>query len=185
MTLTLEGQAIAFLGAIVVGLALGLVYDLIRPFRLHAPQWKEWLLDFSFWIIVTLTVFFCAPLLENGQIRIYMLIAYCLGALVYFKLLSKPIRRLCLFISRLWQRVCSILLWPFRKLCSILSAPLSLFRSWLLNSLKKIFSFVARWFRIRKVPKKARSAAQEPSRPKEGQQHEGQPVYHQKGWSAD
>lgn len=177
----LEGPVFALLEAFLVGLALGLLYDLIRPFRIHAPFWGEFLLDLLYWFIVTLTVFIFAPLLSDGHIRLVMLINHFLGAIVYFKLVSRPIRFFTMFLANLCSRLISLILWPFRTITRILGAALLKIFSHFKKMMKKIFSFPSRWFTIIKIPKKATSTAGQPSENEEGQQH----AQNKKGWYSD
>ena len=101
MTISPEAQAAALGGALVLGFALGLFYDLLRPFRVkRCPLWKELLLDIFFWLVATLAVLCYAPLVENGVIRLYLLLGHLLGFFFYFKLLSPPVRALTAFLQR-------------------------------------------------------------------------------------
>lgn len=180
MTVTPEGQAIALIGAFFVGLALGLLYDLIRPFRLRAPFWGELFLDFVYWLIVTLVVFICAPLLSDGYVRFVMIATHFFGAFCYFKLLSSPIRWLTTLVDRILGRILSLLLWPFRTLKGLVEIPVRKFGDHLKKTAKKIFSFPVRWFTIRKIPKEATHAERQPSGNEVGQRDQNQ-----KGWSSD
>ena len=181
MSISPEGQALSLVGALVVGLAFGLLYDLIRPFRLRAPSWGEFFLDLFYWFIVIIVVFLCAPILSNGHVRIFMMAAHFLGAVIYFKLLSRPIRWFTTLVDHLFSRLIALLTWPFRRLKQILAAPLLKIFFYLKKSIKKIFSFLPRWFTIDEIPKKAASAARQVPEHKEGQQRD----QNQKGWSSD
>lgn len=182
MTIAIEAQALALAASLGIGAMLGLLYDLLRPFRLGASTCREWALDFLFWIVVTLTVFIFAPVLEDGQIRIYMLLGYFLGAVLYFCFVSKPVRTLCAVVARLWQRVVGLLLRPIRWIWSILKAPLATFFAQIRKKAKKLFSFVLQWFRIVKIRKQAASAARALSTRREESPYESQTVRNQKGW---
>jgi hypothetical protein len=164
-----------------VGVALGLLYDLIRPFRLHAPSWGEFLLDLFFWVVVTITIFVCAPLLGGGHVRLVMITNHLLGAIFYFKFISAPIRWFTTLIANGLSCVLSLLFWPFRTFLRILGGALSTFLSYFKKMIKKIFSFPSRWFTISKIPKEATFAAGQPSGNEEGQQH----AQNKKGWSSD
>lgn len=181
MSMLPEGHVFALVVAFFVGLALGLLYDLLRPFRLHAPTWVEFLLDLLYWFIVTITVFVCAPLLSDGHVRFVILANNLIGAVVYFKLLSHPIRWLTGFLDRCCTKVLWLVFWPFRRLLTLVSKPLLLFLSHFKKTMKKFFSFSYRWFTISKIPKKATSNVGQSSKSEGGPQY----VQNKKGWSSD
>lgn len=177
MNSTPHDQLVALAGAFLVGLALGLLYDLIRPVRRRAPAWLEYLLDLFYCALFTITVFLCARLLSQGQLRFFLLFVNGLGAFCYFQVLSRPIRALFGLIERLL----SILLYPFRLFFSTLAGQLSHFFQCLRKSLKKSFSFFTGWFRIETIRKKPSDQARQPSGTKEEEKHD----QNQKGWSCD
>lgn len=181
MTTSLLQQAISLLGAFTIGLAFGLLYDLIRPFRRRAPCLLEFTLDLFYCLVVTCIILLCAPLLSQGYLSIFMLMTYGLGAFCYFKLLSRPIRWFSNLLDHALCRLFSLFLWPFRRFCSILTARLSIFFNWVKKSVKKIFSFLLEWFKMIRVLKKSTSAAGQPSESKEGAQHDKNKT----GWSCD
>lgn len=181
MSISVQMQALSIIWALLVGLALGLFYDLLRPFRLYAPFWLEFLLDLLFWFIVTIAVFVFAPLLSGGQIRIFTLLFQFLGALLYFQLFSRFIRRMTELLHDCLARILQLLFWPLRRLLCILRVPFSYFLSYLKKTIKKLFSFPARWFTIDKISKRATNAAGQSPENKEVRQHD----QNQKGWSTD
>lgn|GEM_PF-5143825 len=181
MNISPLNQAICFLCAISVGLALGLLYDLIRPFRLRSSTIMEYILDLFYWFIVTLVVFFCAPVFGSGYVRIFMILANALGAFLYFKLLSRPIRFLCSLLDRLWNRVTSIILWPFRQIETALTAQITRFSKFANKTLKNIFSFPVKWFKMRKMLKRSTSVPGQSPDGEEGVPH----AQNKKGWSSD
>ena len=141
MSVSTTGQLLAFLGAFLIGISLGLLYDLLRPLRLRGPRWLEPILDLLYWIAVTLAVLMAAPLLDTGRVRIYLLIAHTLGAVCYFFLFSWVMRRLAALLERLLLRMFSTILRPFRRFFAIYTAALSLFFTKLKVYIKKTFFF--------------------------------------------
>lgn len=91
MGIDLWDQAATFLGAALMGMGVGLVYDLFRTLRrrvrlpLLGPA-----LDLLFWLLVTAGIFLYAVAFGGGRVRIYMVIALFLGAVAYFLALSPP-----------------------------------------------------------------------------------------------
>lgn len=174
-------QAFCLLGAILVGLALGLLYDLIRPFRLRSSTLIEYAWDLFYWFVVTLVVFFCAPLFGRGYVRIFLLLANGLGAFAYFKCLSRPIRFLSSLLDRFLSRLAWFLLWPFRKIETILTAQLLKFFKIIEKTLKKFFSFPLKWFKMRKMLRRSTSVPGQSPDGEEGALH----AQNKKGWSSD
>lgn len=181
MSISPLDQAFCLLGAILVGLALGLVYDLIRPFRLRASTLMEYALDLLYWFLVTLVVFFCAPVLGRGYVRIFMLLAYGLGAFLYFKLFSRPIRFFSMLLDRFLTRLTSLFLWPFRQIETFLTASWIKFSEFVKKTLKKIFSFPLKWFKMRKMLRRSTSVPGQSPDGEEGAPH----AQNKKGWSSD
>lgn len=70
----------AFGTCLLVGLGLGLLYDLLRPLRLAAGRWIGGALDLGYWLCVALTAFVCLLGLDEGHLRGYLLAALLLGA---------------------------------------------------------------------------------------------------------
>lgn len=174
-------QAISLLGAFLIGLAFGLLYDLIRPIRRRAAFLLEFSLDLLYWLVVTALILLCAPLLSQGYLSIFMLMTHGIGAFCYFKLLSRPIRWFTTLLDRVLCRLVSLALHPFQHIFSILSAQLSIFFHWMLKTAKKLFSFPLKWFRMLKVLNQSTSAAGQPSENEEGAQHDKNKT----GWSCD
>ena len=93
MGIDLADQVRTFLGAAALGGGLGLVYDVLRVFRrrLRLPLLGG-LLDLGFWVLTTAGLFVYATAVGGGVVRIYMGAALALGAVLYFLLLSPPVR---------------------------------------------------------------------------------------------
>ena len=90
MGIDLAEQARTFLGAAVLGMGLGLVYDIFRVLRrrLDLPLLGA-LLDLTFWALTAGGLLGYA-LASGGRLRLYMAAALFLGAVLYFLLLSPP-----------------------------------------------------------------------------------------------
>ena len=141
MIASVEAQLFAFGGGFLVGLSLGLLYDLLRPLRLRGPRWLAAFLDLLYWVLAALTALIAAPLLGTGRVRIYLLIAYALGAVCYFFLFSRATRCLCALLEWLLCQVFSTFSRPFRWFFTIYTAALSLFFTKLKIYMKKTFLF--------------------------------------------
>lgn len=181
MSISPLDQAFCLLGAILVGLALGLFYDLIRPFRLRSSPLMESVWDLLYWFVVTLVVFFSAPVLDRGYVRIFLLLANGLGAFAYFKLFSRPIRFLSTLLDRILSRLASVFLWPFRQIETLLTAQLIRFSNFAKKTFQNIFSFPLKWYKMRKMLRRSTSVSGQSPDGEEGALH----AQNKKGWSSD
>ncbi len=96
----LLGQIEAFVLTLVLGLLTGTIFhfyqELIRAARVS--RHVLYFLDFSLWIIIIALVFLGMLFINQGEMRIYVLIALVLGILIYYRRfasrLDAPISRL-------------------------------------------------------------------------------------------
>ena len=76
MAVSVADQARALLGAIGLGTAAGLLYDLFRVLRVRIPlRWLGPVLDLLFWLCCTITFFLWSVDSAGGLVRIYTAIA--------------------------------------------------------------------------------------------------------------
>ena len=96
----LLGQIEAFILTLVLGLLTGTIFhfyqELIRAARVS--RYVLYFLDFFLWIIIITLVFLGMLFINQGEMRIYVLIALVLGILIYYRRfasrLDRPISRL-------------------------------------------------------------------------------------------
>lgn len=186
MSISLTEQLWAFGGALCVGAAFGLLYDLLRLLRTGpaASPLGEWLADLLFWLVVTGTVLYCASALEDGKVRIYMAAANFLGAAAYFLLLSPWVRKVLGAVVRFLALVLGILFRPVVLFVRILTDALRLFcnlMKFFWKNIKTIFPFFAHWYRIILSTHTAGSAVRQGNDENGGGCH----VQNKKGWSSD
>ena len=121
-----------FLRSIALGGALGLVYDLLRALRkLGGGAWGA-LLDVLYCLLTACALFFFV-LAGEGELRIFVLLGALGGAVLFFCLLSRPLRPL-------WDFWLEILLSPFRLAAGLLKK--------IGRYCKKLFSFACGWVRM-------------------------------------
>lgn len=114
-------QAAALLLCLAAGGGLGLLYDLLRPLRLSrllrpiAP-----LLDLLFWLCVCLSLFLCALTLEDGRVRLYLILAQGTGGTLYLLLLSPAVRLGLGFLLRIPAIPLRIIRTSFRRIFQFL-----------------------------------------------------------------
>lgn len=139
----LSDQAIAFLWAVVLGAALGVLYDWFRIGRILKQKWwlTVFLEDLLFALAGALATAFCFTFTNHGQVRMFLLVGEALGFVIYFNtvgvLVTAQARLLARFLR--WLRG---LLGRFGR-CF-----LQLFHK-IMNFLKKPFIFLWRWCKIK------------------------------------
>ena len=94
LTTVKEFQAAALL--LCAGVLLGLLYDLLRVFRLglSAKAALSTVLDAIFWAVAFSILFYFSYLSTAGDFRVLSLLLVACGALIYFAGISKFILRL-------------------------------------------------------------------------------------------
>lgn len=88
MALDPRVQLLQLLGALILGLALGLVYDLLRPPRRRLGRLAAALLDLLFALLSGAAVFLYAMGALEGRLGLWELAASALGFLLYLHMLS-------------------------------------------------------------------------------------------------
>lgn len=132
--------------AVLLGGALGIMYDLMRVLRRRIPlRWLEGVLDFSFWVSATVALFLFSHRAWDGQIRLYGALFCLIGGGVYFWGLSSPVLGIFFFLMDVAQRFLGILTLPARLLGR-------LFKRFGKNA-KNIFPFKGKWSMISSKPK--------------------------------
>jgi hypothetical protein len=152
MTVDVMQQGQALCQALLLGVILGLLYDLFRILRVRVPMaFLGSLLDFLFWCAATVTLFVWSQSAWNGQIRLYGA-AFCLvGGGVYFWICS-PI---CLWIGYRIADLVTLFL-------GVLTFPLGVLNT-ILKKIRKFGknTFLSRrkWYRIKRKTKELELAA--------------------------
>ncbi len=111
-------QVYIFLWSVLVGAIMGVVFDFFRALRRNGNTRNiiVYLQDVIFWLIVAIIIITSSFILNNGELRGYMLIGYLLGAFMYMLLLSNYIKGTFIFIFNMWHKIIQILWKPFIKL---------------------------------------------------------------------
>ncbi len=153
MEISLTGQAAALGGALLLGMAVGLAYDLIRIPRayIRVPLLGE-VLDLFFWLAVTAALFLYAIHSGNGEVRIFMAAALFGGAVVYFLLFSPWIRRFSALMAAAAVAVWRFITFPVRRAAAAIKK--------LKEKLKNSFSSWYKRYRMKQIPGKEEAAAE-------------------------
>ena len=81
MTVSVTDQALFFAGALVMGAAVGLLYDAFRILRVRVRlPLLGGVLDLLFWLVVTVALFVYTTTAGSGEVRLYIVAAVLLGA---------------------------------------------------------------------------------------------------------
>ena len=108
-------QALVFAGALVLGLTIGLVYDLFRVLRVRVRlRLLGPALDLLFWLLVTVSLFLFVISVGDGEVRLYIISALFGGAVIYFLLFSSLILSLAYRTADLFTQIVHICLLPIR-----------------------------------------------------------------------
>lgn len=129
-------QLTQFLRSILLGSMLALFYDLTRALRIPLGRTWEVLLDILVGIGSVLSVFLFV-MAEDGELRLFILFGAVGGAVLFFSLLSAPLRPI-------WSFWVGLALLPVH-LCHALIQKLFIF-------FKKAFSFFRKWIIVIGTP---------------------------------
>ena len=164
-----------FLSALVFGMALGLVYDIFRIFRIMVRCSKTAVLfqDIFFFLICALSTFLFLLYTNSGEIRLFVLIGEVLGAVFYYftigtlviksaAVVIKAVRAALRFLARLIYRpvrfLVLLVLRPFlavvKKTGNLLTNKAKTIKSHLHVSKRMVYNLKSRTNQNRKNGKK-------------------------------
>lgn len=117
-----------FLFSVVLGAALGVVYDCFRVFRILFPHDKRSKTvaaeDIIFWLIYGFCVFCYAAAFARGQVRFFIVLGSLTGFVLYIvtvgNLITGVIRRIVTALYKLLHKVYSAIIEPIVKCVKII-----------------------------------------------------------------
>ena len=111
-------QARTLLSSVLLGMALALLYDLLRALRLRRRKSRAFTdaLDAAYCLALILSGVGFALRIGEGEIRLYSLIAAAVGAAVFFAVFSPLLRPLWDFWARVLFELLRLLRLPLRAL---------------------------------------------------------------------
>ena len=100
-------QVYIFLCSVLVGMIMGVVFDFFRALRRNGKTKNiiVYIQDIIFWFIVAVIIITSSFILNNGELRGYMLIGYTLGALMYMLIFSNYIKNIFIFIFDFFEKI--------------------------------------------------------------------------------
>ena len=113
MAIHVTEQLRSFLLSILLGLGAGVVYDLLRAVRLRHPRLTA-PLDLLYCHAVALAVFLFVLRQSDGQLRGFILLGGLGGGVLFFSLLSRPLRPVWEFWLDRWTEFFRLLSLPGR-----------------------------------------------------------------------
>ena len=139
-----------FLAFILIGLSIGLLFDLFRILRrvYKTPDFITILQDIVFWIISGIIILLGIFVLNEGKIRAYLFLGIFIGISLYIAIISKTIMKLGVSILNSFNK---ILLSPIKKAYKIVVSFLFKITNIIKNRLKK---FKIDTFRHKKIGKR-------------------------------
>jgi len=130
MILSMTEQAWLFLSMVLVGVAIGLFYDVFRVFRKTARHTglAVTLEDLLFWVVATGLTYYYMLHRNYGEIRLFSLLGVAIGILLYFATVSRWVVVVFVAVINYLKRVIitavRIILVPVRLLAAWLAVPL-------------------------------------------------------------
>lgn len=138
----ISAQLALFGQSVLLGLAAGFLYDLLRAFRMRRRE-LTWLLDLLYCFLTLTAAFLFLLRCGEGELRLYALLGAAGGGIIYFGTLSEWFRSIwrfwvenltvflrILFLPGLWLiKLCTF----FRKMC------------------KNLFYFTEKCYTMRKI----------------------------------
>lgn len=135
-------QAAAFLWAVVLGAALGVLYDWFRIGRILKKKWwlTVFLEDLFFALAAAFATAFCFSLTNYGQVRLFLLAGEGLGFIIYLNTLGVLVTWQARLVARFLQWLQGVLGRFLQFICSKLKK--------IMFFLKKPFIFLKRWCKM-------------------------------------
>lgn len=101
--------------AILSGAVITIIYDVLRIFRRVISHGNLWIgiEDFIFWLWAAFWIFSVLYRENDGNLRMYTMIAMGAGMLLYHQTISEPVVRI---LGKILKRLLKILLYPIKML---------------------------------------------------------------------
>ncbi|WP_084234029.1 spore cortex biosynthesis protein YabQ [Papillibacter cinnamivorans] len=159
MTQSVSLQLTQFVNSILLGFAVGILYDLLRALRARrASAFLTALLDILFWLLAAGALFGFAMQVGFGELRIFMAAGAAGGGVIYFCSMSRFFFRFFVFGVDLLVKFLKIVLFPIHMLKILLKKGA--------ENAKNIFLYYRKWYKIMRH-ERTRSSSRD-HRPKSG-----------------
>ena len=154
MHIDIAGQGLIFGQGFLLGAALGLLYDGMRTLRrsIRLPA-LAFVLDLLFWLGAAAALFALTLLRDNGEVRIYHMLAFLLGGGLYFVTLSRLVLPALLWLAGIVRAAWAFLTAPARAAGRAGKK--------VLKNQKKHFQNWLEWYKINVIHRFAKQAGEE------------------------
>ena len=158
MILSMADQVYTFLYVAGIGFAVGFFYDFLRLFRKFVKHSAALcnIQDAVYWMLVLVFTFYFMLNRFYGEIRLFSVLGFFLGMILYFATISRAVLSVLSLIWRFIAKVLSafikIITYPIKVLVRILRVPAALFLSFFgkfNKKTKKVLHKSSRYARIR------------------------------------
>ncbi|MBO5179601.1 MAG: spore cortex biosynthesis protein YabQ [Clostridia bacterium] len=111
-------QVYIFFTSVIIGAIMGIIFDFFRALRRkgNTKNILVYIQDIIFWLIIAIIIIVSSFIINNGELRGYMLLGYILGAIIYMLVFSKYIKMLFGFVFDFVEKIFGYLMLPFEKL---------------------------------------------------------------------
>lgn len=111
-------QVYIFFTSVIIGAIMGVVFDFFRALRRkgNTKNILVYIQDVIFWLIIAIIIIVSSFIINNGELRGYMLLGYILGAIIYMLLFSKYIKLIFGIVFDFIEKIFGYLMLPFEKL---------------------------------------------------------------------
>lgn len=114
----LAEQVYIFFSSVIIGAIMGIIFDFFRALRRkgNTKNILVYIQDVLFWLIIAIMIIVSSFIINNGELRGYMLLGYILGAIIYIIIFSKYIKCLFGIIFDFIEKIFSYIMLPFEKI---------------------------------------------------------------------
>lgn len=154
MNQVVSTQTLLFITCILIGIIMGMLYDLIRIFRKIIPHsnWSVQIEDTIYWIVCALIGFAILYMHNYGQIRFFVFIGIILGSIFYLCTFSIIFMKFATWlidvIKHIIRTLIHILSIPIRWIISIIKIPIGI-----INQITRRWNKYRKW-QLKKVQRK-------------------------------
>lgn len=110
--MSVTAETTLFLIFLLVGIIIGLLFDIFRILRksFKTPDFITYIEDIGFGILAGVILIFSIIVVNNGELRLFILLGIALGAILYFLTLSKLIIKVSVTILKVIINIVSQIL---------------------------------------------------------------------------
>ena len=102
-----ENQAYLFICFALVGIIIGIVFDLFRILRktFKTKDLITYIEDIFFWIITGIIIIYSMYKFSDGELRFFMIIGIIIGTILYLVTVSEYVIKISVFIINILKKV--------------------------------------------------------------------------------